>query len=107
MTVYLLYAVGAIATMFFFEQLAAIELPRGVTIAAAAAWPVFWFFEWTIRAIEYFRPRPHIIEPVERFAPAPMPTPKPWPATPPRYSDRCQTCRPHHGRDRSGWRSQP
>ena len=54
-----LYLLGAALTFFWFERRAAIPIPRGVTLSSSAGWPVFWFFEWTLRIIERAR-RPRL-----------------------------------------------
>lgn len=58
LAILILYLVGAVLTLYWFERRAAIPLPRGVTIASSCAWPVFWVFEWTMRVVDWDLRRP-------------------------------------------------
>ena len=76
-----LYVLGVVMTLYFFERLAAIEMPRGVTIAAAFAWPVFWGFEWVMRGLEA-RPRIAASDGFQTIATTEKLPTRPWPGPP-------------------------
>jgi len=78
-----LYVFGVVLTMYFFERVAAIPVPRGVTIAASCAWPVFWGFEWVMRGLEEWKMNRglDVIRP-ETMALAEKKPTRPWPGPP-------------------------